>query len=130
MQSRFLLFAVLMAATASAQQVNDAVEVEYQGVWYPGHVLKVEAEKYFITYDGWDESWNEWVGQARLRAIAPAPPPPPAPSKYNVGDRVEIQYGFGTVNATVVTVGEGQYELKVDEMSTIWYREDLILRKL
>ncbi len=128
-----LLFALLFTASASAQNVNDAVEIDFKGVWYPGKILKVEGEKYLITYTDWDEVWNEWVGKERLRAITPvAPPPaPPAPeAKYKVGDRVEIQFGFNTANATVMSVGEGKYELKVDDMDTIWYTEDLIIRKL
>ncbi len=134
MRTSLLLIPVLFcASTARAQQVNDAVEIDFKGVWYAGKVLKVEADKYFITYDGWNESWNEWVGKERLRAITAAaspPPPPPAASKYNVGDRVEIQFGFNTANATVMSIGEGKYELKVDGMDTIWYTEDLIIRKL
>ncbi|WKZ65065.1 MAG: agenet domain-containing protein [Flavobacteriales bacterium] len=125
----------LLATSLNAQSVNDPVEIDYQGTWYPGTVLKVEAEKYFVTYDGWDESWNEWVGKERLRGMRPAEPaaPPPAPEpKYNVGDRVEIQFGFNTANATVVGVNatEGKYELKVDGMDTMWYTGDLIIRKL
>ena len=134
MRTSLLLILVLFcASTARAQQVNDAVEIDFKGVWYAGKVLKVEGDKYFITYDGWNESWNEWVGKERLRAITAAaspPPPPPAASKYNVGDRVEIQFGFNTANATVMSIGEGKYELKVDGMDTIWYTEDLIIRKL
>ena len=128
-----LLLVVLFTASAQAQNINDAVEIDYKGVWYPGKILTVEGEKYFITYTDWDEVWNEWVGKERLRAITPAappPPPPPAPHKYKVGDRVEIQFGFGTANATVMSIGEGKYELKVDDMDTIWYTEDFIIRKL
>lgn len=130
-----LLLVILFAASAHAQNVNEAVEIDFKGTWYPGIVLKVDAEKYFVTYDGWDEGWNEWVGKERLRSIAPAAPAPPpvAPvleSKYQVGDRVEIQFGFNTANATVMSVAEGKYELKVDNMDTIWYTEDFIIRKL
>jgi hypothetical protein len=127
-----LLFLALTGATAFAQNVNDAVEIEFKGVWYPGNILKAEGEKYFVSYDEWDAVWNEWVGQERLRnSTVAAPPPPPAPQlKYHVGDRVEIQFGFGTVNATVMGIGEGKYELKMDDMDTIWYTEDFIIRKL
>ena len=56
---------------AKAQSVNDAVEIDFKGVWYPGKVLKVEGEMYFVSYDEWDAVWNEWVGAERLRAITP-----------------------------------------------------------
>ena len=129
-----LTLGLLFAPLVHAQNVNDAVEIDYQGVWYPGKILKVEGEKYFVSYDEWNESWNEWVGKERLRGIDPAAPPPPAQPpptrKYSVGDRVEIQYGFSTANATVMAIHEIGYELKIDGMDVIPYREDLILRKL
>jgi hypothetical protein len=130
--SLLLLVVILFTGSAQAQHVNDAVEIDFKGTWYPGKILKVEGEKYFVSYDEWDAIWNERVGTERLRAITsatPPPAPPAAPSKYNVGDRVEIQFGFNTANATVMSVGEGKYELKVDGMDTIWYTEDFI-RKL
>lgn len=128
-----LVVALLLTAAASAQNVNDAVEIDFKGTWYPGKVLKAEGEKYFVSYDDWDAVWNEWVGKERLRNITPPTPPPapPAPeAKYKVGDRVEIQFGFNTAKATVMSIGEGKYELKVDDMDTIWYTEDFIIRKL
>lgn len=131
-----LLTGLLLPCAASAQQVNEAVEIDYNGTWYPGKVLKVEGERFYVAYDEWSETWNEWVGKERLRAIKPGdPPPPPQPPpaperKYAVGDRVEIQFGFSTVNATVVGFHEIGYELQVDGMSTMPYREDLIIRKL
>ncbi|MEO8587825.1 MAG: agenet domain-containing protein [Flavobacteriales bacterium] len=131
--SFLLLLIVLFTASARAQNVNDAVEIDFKGVWYPGKILKVDGEKYFVSYDEWDAVWNEWVGKERLRNITSTtpPPPPPAPeAKYKVGDRVEIQFGFNTANATVMSFGEGKYELKVDDMDTIWYTEDFIIRKL
>lgn len=137
MRTAFLaISAVILISAARAQNVGDAMEIDYNGTWYPGKVLQVEGEKYFVSYDEWNESWNEWVGRERLRAIKPvdppSPPPPPAPPtrKYNVGDRVEIQFGFNTANATVMAITETGYELKVDGMSTIPYTEDLIIRKL
>lgn len=130
--SLLLMLFLLSGGVASAQNVNDAVEIDYSGVWYAGKVLKVEAEKFYVSYDEWNESWNEWVGKERLRAIKPEEPPPPPPPKrkYSVGDRVEIQFGFNTANATVMALTETGYELKVDGMSTIPYTEDMIIRKL
>lgn len=51
----------------SGYQVGDAVEVEWKGKWYPARVLKVSKGTYFIHYDGYESSWDEWVGPKRIR---------------------------------------------------------------
>ena len=73
--SRFAACAVLSMAVALslggavfAHDVGDKVEIEYGGAWYPGQVKEINADQYFISYDGYDSSWDEWVGSARLRA--------------------------------------------------------------
>ena len=72
---RFAAFAILALAvflsfggTAFAHDVGDPVEIEYGGAWYPGQVKEIRADQYFVGYDGYDSSWDEWVGSARLRA--------------------------------------------------------------
>jgi hypothetical protein len=57
------------AKEAKAELVAGAkVEVLWGGRWYPAKVLKVESEKYYIHYEGWDSSWDEWVKPERVRA--------------------------------------------------------------
>lgn len=46
---------------------NTSVMVEWNGKWYPAHILKTEGEKYYIHYAGYDESWDEWVGKDRIK---------------------------------------------------------------
>lgn len=48
-------------------RVGDAVSVEWRGKWYPCHVLRVDGARFFIHYDGYDSSWDEWVTEARIR---------------------------------------------------------------
>lgn len=43
------------------------VEVEWQGSWYAATVLNEKAGFHYISYDGYDASWNEWVGPERIR---------------------------------------------------------------
>lgn len=112
--SALLLIAALFTATAaSAQKVNEAVEIESSGAWYKGKILKVDGDKYFITYDGWDESWNEWVGRDRLRGFRTEATPSPL-TKFKVGDRVEVEYGMIPAPATVIEVGENKYHIQYD----------------
>ena len=103
-------------STAHAQKVNEAVEIQSTGSWYPGKILKVDGDKYFITYDGWDESWNEWVTIERLRGFktAAAPAPSSPLTKFKVGDRVEVEYGMIPAPATVIEVGENKYHIQYD----------------
>lgn len=46
---------------------GDAVQILWEGQWYPGRVLEADGSRYKIRYDGYDESWDEWVTSERLR---------------------------------------------------------------
>ncbi len=45
----------------------DAVQVEWKGKWYPAKILKQENGKFFIHYEGFDSSWDEWVTESRIK---------------------------------------------------------------
>ena len=96
---------------AQAQYVNDKVEIESNGTWYPGKILKVKGDQYFITYDDWSETWNEWVPISRLRNFETIP----KTGRYKVGDRVEVEYGMIPEPATVIEVGENKYHIEYDQ---------------
>jgi hypothetical protein len=51
----------------------EAVEAWHDGRWYPAHVHSVSSGRYFITYDGFSVSWNEWVGPQKLRPLSKRP---------------------------------------------------------
>ncbi len=48
---------------------NHKVSVRWRvdGQWYPGHVLEGWNGLHLIRYDGYDESWNEWVGPKSIQ---------------------------------------------------------------
>lgn len=49
--------------------VDDNVDVEWKGTWYPASVMELRPQgKYKIHYQGYDSSWDETVGPARIRA--------------------------------------------------------------
>lgn len=118
MKKLFFLFTLLFSCSVfvHAQKVNEKVQIESKGAWYPGKILKVNAaeEKYFITYDGWDENWNEWVTKDRLKDFS-TPAPKQALTKFSVGDHVEVEYGMIPEPATVIEVGENKYHIKYDK---------------
>lgn len=118
MKKQLLLFVISMFATTFtlAQKVNEKVQIEHNGSWYDGKILKVNAAEntYYVTYDGWSESWNEWVGIERLKGFSKESAPAPL-TKFKVGDRVMVEYGMIPEPATVIYVGENKYEIEFDK---------------
>jgi len=115
-----ILSAIFLTLTlsASAQKAGEKIQIESSGAWYDGKIMKVEGDKYFVSYDGWSDSWDEWVGIERIRGFktaAPATPSTPGVTgKFKVGDRVEVEYGMIPAPATVVEVGENKYHIQYD----------------
>ena len=60
----------IAAGAAVACPTGKPVEIEWNGAQYAGLVLEGPnaAGQCYITYEGWDASWNEWVAPDRLRA--------------------------------------------------------------
>lgn len=46
---------------------GSAVSVEWHGGWYPATVLVQTAGRHRVHYDGYEDSWDEWVGPQRIR---------------------------------------------------------------
>ena len=102
---------VLAATAAHAQQVGEKVQIDHNGTWYDGKILKIENGKYYVSYDGWSDSWNEWVDTDHLKGFAKAAPL----TKFKVGDKVEVEYGMVPEPATITEVGENKYHIKYDK---------------
>jgi hypothetical protein len=51
-------------------EAGQAVEIWQKDRWRPGKVQAVGDGRYFVFYDGFSVSWNEWVGPTRLRHVA------------------------------------------------------------
>lgn len=49
-------------------KVGQAVQILWKDTWYAGEVLEAGKGRWKIRYDGYSESWDEWVGPERLRA--------------------------------------------------------------
>ena len=50
-------------------RAGQAVEIWQNDRWLPGKIQAVGDGRYFVFYDGFSVSWNEWVGPARLRPV-------------------------------------------------------------
>ncbi|MEO5358158.1 MAG: hypothetical protein H7844_12800 [Nitrospirae bacterium YQR-1] len=71
---------------------GDPVDVKWKGSWYPAHVLRASGNQTYIHYDGYDSSWDEWVGPERIRPAGRAAPVvvPPPPTTTTVAPSVNI----------------------------------------
>lgn len=45
------------------------VEVLSRGKWYPARILESRNGEYYISYEGYSSSWNEWVKPDRMREL-------------------------------------------------------------
>lgn len=54
---------------ASIRQ-GDSVEVKWKETWYPAKVLRIEKRGFFIHYQGYEDSWDEYVRKDRIRPTA------------------------------------------------------------
>lgn len=60
---------------AQAQEVmtgfktGDQVMVKWKGSWWPAEIIKVRKSNrpYRIHYDGYSKSWDEWIGDNRIK---------------------------------------------------------------
>lgn len=69
-----LALAALMTLSAPAAfaggngwKVGSKVMVNWKGTWYKATVTAVKDGKWKIHYDGWANTWDEWVGKARIK---------------------------------------------------------------
>ena len=62
--------AAFVASTSAFAQlcvVDQKTEVLWKGSWYKASVVKAGSHRCFITYSGYDNSYDEWVGPERLK---------------------------------------------------------------
>ena len=73
MNIKKLLFLFLFMSSiqvfSQTYKIDDKVEIEYSGTWYPGYILESKENQYKIHYDAYDSGWDEWVPTSRLRSI-------------------------------------------------------------
>jgi RNA binding activity-knot of a chromodomain len=55
---------------ANDYRAGTNVEASWQGKWYPARLLKNQDDRHLVHYVGYDDSWDEWVNDNRLRRIS------------------------------------------------------------
>ena len=48
--------------------VGTQVVVEWRGSWWPAKIIESKEGVWKINYDGYDSSWDEWVGAERIKS--------------------------------------------------------------
>lgn len=123
MKKLFFLVMMMCIGTfaAQAQKVGEKIEIDHNGSWYKGKIEKAEGDKFYVSYDDWDETWNEWVTADKLRGYATKAPL----TKFKVGDKVRVEYGMIPEPAKVIEVGENEYKIEYEKSvyGTKWVKE-------
>jgi hypothetical protein len=42
-------------------EVNDRVDLMYHRVWYTGRIVEMKDDCFYVSYDGWNSHWDEWI---------------------------------------------------------------------
>jgi hypothetical protein len=53
--------------SSSSYRIGANVEVSWKGKWYAARILEVKEGRQLVHYAGYDDSWNEWVPDNRIR---------------------------------------------------------------
>ncbi|AFZ01055.1 hypothetical protein Cal6303_2026 [Calothrix sp. PCC 6303] len=95
-------------AVSSPCSVGQKAEVLWKGKWYPAEVLNVKNNKCYVTYEGYDSSWNEWVEARRFRA------------SFKTGDSVRIFWKGKWYPGKILNVGKNSYKVTYTGYDSSW----------
>lgn len=135
-------------------KVGDVAEgLETDGKWYKVDILKVEADKYFIHWQGYKSTYDRWIEAGKVRAIgssgsASANASTSAASTasggktkvygtgdggFKVGEYAEVLDRDGKwYEAEIQKVNEGQpneYFVKIENYNGFWVKESNVRAK-
>ena len=99
---------ISLTCMAMAYKVNDKIEVQWNGKWYKATILQVEDGKYLIHYEGYASSWDEWIGDDRIKA------------DYAAGDIVQVLWNGKWFKAEILKAENGKYLIHYDGYDSSW----------
>lgn len=113
------------AEAISSCAIGDAVQVLWGGSWYPATILAGPDEQgqCQIHYDGYDSSWDEWVGHHRMEVeTAPSIPLPTGNNETlcRPGNPVQVEWNGTWYEATVVSGTEASCMIHYDGYDSSW----------
>lgn len=83
-----------------------SVEVEWNGKWYKATVKKTSGDFCYITYNDYDDTWNEWVLYDRIRS--------------GKEQKVEVKDGANYYPAFVLDEKDGKYFIHYLNYDNSW----------
>lgn len=107
-----LCMSFLFCVMAWSYNVNDKVQVEWKGAWYPAKIMKAEGDKFFIHYDGYPHAYDEWVTAARMKALSVP--------VYKAGDSVKVNWKGSWYPATILKENDGKYLIHYTGYESSW----------
>jgi hypothetical protein len=119
----FVLFFALvpfLRAEAAICSAGDKVQVLWKGTWYPATVLQAKGDQCFIHYDGYDSSWDEWVGSDRIRVTSSKSSAPSGGSSLSEGDPVKVLWKGAWYPAHVLRVKGDRLYIHYDGYDSSW----------
>jgi RNA binding chromodomain-containing protein/agenet domain-containing protein len=103
---------------------GDKAEVKWKGRWYPATVSQAVGNRCFIHYDGYANSWDEWVGPGRIRIISSSAPPPAAvvvgTPLYSVEEAVMVLWHGSWWPAHVLRAEANRWFIHYDNYGNNW----------
>lgn len=124
----FLVAALFLVFNFFGQTYNvgDKLEGEENGKWYQVTILKVEDGKYFIKWDNYSDTYNQWIEGDKLRKRTVVT------DNYNVGDKLEgIDLGVW-YPVTILEIKDGKYKIHWDgynDSYDVWVSASQLRRK-
>ena len=94
---------------------GDSIEVLDHSVWRESKVLKVRGDEYFIHYEGWNSSWDEWVKPDRTRPL-----PAPVGGPWKQGDTIEVLDHSVWRESKVLKVRGDEYFIHYEGWNSNW----------
>jgi hypothetical protein len=112
-------------AVQGAAVAGKKCQVLWAGTWYDSKVVEQKEGKFLIKYDGYDDTWNEWVGEDRIRfpgggAAARLAPVPPVPVPLAPNKAVQVEWGGQWWPATILQTKEGKAFIHYDNHDDSW----------
>lgn len=117
--STFATFGKFSAETTLADagkkahpRIGERLEVEEKKKWYRAKILEVKDDTFKIHYVGWDDKYDEWVGEARTR--------PYKPVQYEGGTKVEVEWKGKWYPSKVLQGRLGLHLIHYDGFTDVW----------
>ena len=94
-------------------RIGEYVEGKWKdGEWYRGRIEKVDGNRFWIRWAGYEESANEWVEDDNIR--------PFTPEQHAPGTRVEVKWDDSWYPAEVLAGRWGMHLVHYDDFEPIW----------